>query len=99
MSEVEAARARLEALLKGRYVPRESDVESAKRRLQACDPGIDISEALEALSRGDLPRAADALLYQAVAPQTIAFMAPVIASFLQAMMGPAPREESPKEEG
>ena len=99
MDEVEKARARLDALLKGRYVPKRLSPEEAKRRLIEADPGLDLSDVLKALQEGDAAKAAQNLLYQSLAPEAIAFFSPLIASALQgfvaASKNPAESDEKP----
>ncbi|WP_457595809.1 hypothetical protein [Hydrogenimonas sp.] len=86
MSELDEARERLQRLLEGRYAPRNLTPEEAKRRLLESDPGIDISGFLEAAARGDTARALDNLLYEALAPEAIAFFTPLLSQALRGFL-------------
>jgi hypothetical protein len=98
MDEVREARERLDAILRGRYVPRRLTPEEAKRRLMETDPGIDISDALSALREGDLSKAAQNLLYQSLAPETVAFFAPLIAEALRGFAAAGGMPRTPEKE-
>ena len=84
MKELQRARRRFEKIAKGEYAPKPLSLEEAKARLRAADPGIDISEAIRALNEGDIKGAGLSLLYQSVAPETVAFFSPLIVQGLQA---------------
>ncbi|WP_353661332.1 hypothetical protein [Hydrogenimonas sp. SS33] len=97
MDELTRARRRFEKIAKGEYVPREISPEEAKARLRAADPGIDLAEAIRALNEGDLKKAGLSLLYQSLAPETVAFFAPLLAQGLQAAFTALNAEEKPRD--
>ena len=77
------ARRRFDAIVKGRYAPKTLSLEEAKARVRETDPGIDMSELLRALNEGDLKRAGSSLLWQTVAPETIAYFTPLIVGVIE----------------
>ena len=96
MNDLQESRRRFDALLKGRYAPRPISPEEAKLRLRQTDPGIDISEFLAALSQKDLRRAGNALVWQTLAPETIAYFTPLIVGAIQSFVAANAAKESEK---
>ncbi|BDY13321.1 hypothetical protein [Hydrogenimonas cancrithermarum] len=96
MSELEEARRRFDAIAKGRYAPRTLSLEEAKARLRETDPGIDVSDLLAALDEGDLKRAGTSLVWQVIAPETIAYFTPLIVELLQSAVASRSEKGSEK---
>ena len=90
------ARRRFDAIVKGRYVPRRTSLEVAKRRLRETDPGIDMSELLHALNEGDIKGAGASLLWQTLAPETIAYFTPLIVSTIESVMAASQKKNPEK---
>ncbi len=86
MDELQEARRRFEKIARGEYVPKPMSVEEAKARLREADPGLDLSDVIAALDEGDLQRAGLALFRQSVAPQAIAYFAPLLAEAMAAAL-------------
>ena len=83
MGKRDEARARFEALAKGRYVPRRQSIREAKERLRQVDPGLDVSRVLQALDTGDLNRATKSLAIEIAASQALAYFYPLIVTAIE----------------
>lgn len=86
------ARARFEAVSKGRYYPKKVTPQEARERLLETDPGIDISPILRARDEEDLKRAALSLLAQSADPKMVSYFSPVIIEAINAFLAFAEKE-------
>ena len=86
MDDRTEAKKRFDAIMKGRYVPKPVSLEEAKARVRATDPGIDISELLQALNEGDLRRAGTSVFRQALAPEAVAYFTPLILGTIESIV-------------
>ena len=85
--DVRIAKARFKAVAQGRHVPSTLSVEEAKKRLRQTDPGLDISDMLRAIDRGDLKKAGTSLLMEAATdPSVITYWSPLLIGLLQALV-------------
>ena len=83
MEKRDEARARFEALAKGRYAPRRRSVQESKESLRQLDPGLDVSRVLQALDTGDLNGAAKSLTIEMVASQALVYFYPLIVTAIE----------------
>ncbi len=76
--ELNEAKAKFEAVSKGRYYPKRMTPEEAKKRLVETDIGLDISAFLAARDEASLKRAGWSLLIEAADIRTLSYFSPLI---------------------
>ena len=84
MSEVEIKKKRFKALLEGRYIPKETTIKEAKKRLRESDPNIDVSFIFEIIYSKKKEKILKNLVFELLTnPDMVAYYMPVIKSVLK----------------
>ncbi len=93
MKSPKSARARFQAIARGRYVPGHLSVEEAKARLRRADPGLDFSHIFQALDEGDLRRAGSSLAVEVAASRAFAYFYPLMVDAVQLVLDLIPKKD------
>ena len=84
--ESNKARQNLQTLFKGKRPPGEISTETAKARLRAADPGLDISRSLKHLGKGEVKEAVVSLAVEVTASLTILSIQPLITTLVHGLL-------------
>jgi hypothetical protein len=82
MSDLQTAKQEIKEILEGKN-PHRPTLEEARKRLIETDPGIDISEIIKALNKGNYQKAAEILLIEiASMPNAAEYFLPLLAKLI-----------------